>query len=417
MSLSILLALGLAQAQSIGTPSDVRSPFELAQPPVTPTWAGTLSAPPVPHWVTPAPGGRVSSARHTERGQPVIDGDTLFLGTAAGEALYALDRRNGVIKHRYPAAGSVQSAPRVTDDAVFFGDTGGRLWRYARSGRPGWSYDAGAPILVQPLLDGETIYVATVDDLVLAVDADTGALRWRYQHKTDIARRTELSLYAAPPPVLVDDQLYVGFSDGTLMSLEPGGGDPKWQRRIGAGRYPDVVAAPLQAGDVGLVYVSGYYEPFAALEPAEGKVVWTAPNGAAARPALATVDGRVLLIHPGTDGRLRAFDARTGDPIWTWDSGTSGALTSPVITEAGVLIASTDQTVELVGLDDGETRWSYVPDMGIDGVSVSPAVDGRQVVFLTNAARLVSLRAPKPGRDSPRDDGVRVSLGDGRPVR
>jgi len=79
-------------------------------------------------------------------------------------------------------------------------------------------------------------------------------------------------------------------------------------------------------------------------------------------------------------------------------------------------VASTDQTVELVGLEDGETLWSYVPDMGLDGVSVAPAVDGRQVVFLTNAARMVSLRAPRPPRESPRDDGVRADLGDGRPI-
>lgn len=385
-------------------------------PPIS--WEGTLSSPPVPHWTAEAPGGRVSSARHTERGQPVLSGDTLFLGTAAGEALYAIDRRNGVVRTTYPAAGSVQAAPAVTGEAVFFGDTGGRLWRYRRDGRPGWSYAAGAPILVQPLIVGDTVYVATVEDLVLALDAATGELRWRYQHKTDIARRAELSLYAAPPPVMVGEQLFVGFSDGTLMSIEPQGGDPRWQRRIGSGRYPDVVAAPLSADDLGLVYVSGYYEPFAALDPAEGKVVWTAPNGAAARPALAVVEGRTLLIQPGTDGRLRAFDAKTGDPIWTWDSGSSGALTAPVLTAAGVLVASTDQTVELVGLEDGETLWSYVPDMGLDGVSVSPVVDGRQVVFLTNAGRLVSLRSPRPPRPSPRDDGMRVDLGVGAgPVR
>ncbi len=421
-SIAVLGGLALTGVTTGAEPAhaaDVRSPFPQPWEPPAGAWVGELTAPPLPYWSREAPGGRVNADRHTERGEPVFHGDRVYLGTAAGEALYALDRRSGVVEVRFPAAGNVQAAPAVSDELVVFGDSGGRVWAYQPNGRPVWTYDAGAPVLVQPTVHDGVVYVSTVDDLAIAIGASDGALVWRYQHKTDLARRTELALYAAPPPVVVGDEVLIGFSDGTLMAVDRAGGVPTWQRRIGAGRYPDIVAAPFEApGLEGLVFVSGYYEPFAALDVREGRTVWTAPTGAAARPAVVAREGEgPMLVQPGTDGRLRAFDARTGDPIWTWDSGTSGALTEPQPTPAGILIASTDQTVELVDPITGDTRWTYRPDQGIDGVSVAPAVDGRQVVFITNAGRVISLRGPKPSRPTPRDDGMRVDLGTGRPLR
>lgn len=402
----------------IPTSGKVRSVFETPPAPPSGMVAGEVLSPPVAHWDRTAPGGRVNSDRHTERGQPVIVGDRVYLGTAAGEALYALDRRSGVVAETYPAAGNVQAAARVVGDRVYFGDTGGRVWCYQIDGELVWSYDASAPVLVEPTHDGEFLFVATVDDLVIALDPQDGSQVWRFQHRTDLARRAELALYAAPAPLVVGDEVLAGFSDGTLLALDRARGDARWQRRIGGGRYPDLVAAPVQsAHEASMVYVSGYYEPFAALDVREGRTVWSAPTGAADRPAFIELDGAQVLVQPGTDGKLRAWNARTGDPKWIWDSGSSGALTAPISTSAGILVSSTDKSVYLVDAQTGETSWTYVPEGGIDGVSVSPAVDGRQIVFLTNAGRVVSLRAPRPSPPSNRDDGVRVELGGGRPVR
>lgn len=404
-------AVALAPWLMAGIPAPLghQSSLTRPSPPIAGAVEGTFDRPPMPHWDRPAPGGTVNAARHTERGQPVIHGDRIYLGTAAGEALYALDRRSGALLVTYPAAGNVQAAPRIHEDRVFFGDTGGRIWAYSIDGEPLWSYDAAAPILVQPTLHGDLLLVASVDDLVLALNPDDGELVWRYQHRTDLARRSELALYAAPPPIVVEDEVLVGFSDGTLLALDRARGDARWQRRIGAGRYPDLVAAPVVADDdTRMVYVSGYYEPFAALDIREGRTVWSAPTGAADRSTLLVAQGRDLLVQPGTDGKLRAWDARTGDPNWTWDSRSSGALSAPVSTPAGIVVASTDKTVFLIDPESGDEVWRYVPDGGIDGVSVTPAVDGRQVVFITNAGRIVSLRAPRPPRGSDRDDGVRI---------
>lgn len=403
---------------ALGTTHDVRSVFPEDRP-APRRWEGPFDAIPVPYWTAPAPGGRLASAAHTERGQPVFDGERIYLGTAAGKALFAIDRRNGVLVQSYPAAASVQAAPTLEGDVLWFGDAGGMVWSYTKAGRPRWTYDAGAPVLVAPTVHEGVVYVATVDDLVLALNADDGTLLWRAQHRTDLTRKTELALYAAPPVVVRGDVVLAGFSDGAVTAYLRDGGEAVWQRRIGEGRYPDVVAAPIVAED--LVFVSGYFEPLAALDAESGRTVWTAPYGSAARPVLieGLADGApaTLLVQPGTDGALHAYVARTGDEVWTWQSGSTGALTTPSATAAGLLLGRTDASVVLVDAATGTTRWVYRTDRGIDGVAVTPVVDGRQAVFITNAGTLHSVIAPHRPRASAQDDGVRVDLGAGRPLR
>jgi outer membrane protein assembly factor BamB len=65
---------------------------------------------------------------------------------------------------------------------------------------------------------------------------------------------------------------------------------------------------------------------FLAVNKATGKVVWqdNSPgegilHGQWASPALATVDGVPQAIFPGGDGWLYAFNARTGEKLWTFD--------------------------------------------------------------------------------------------------
>ncbi|MCB9681881.1 MAG: PQQ-binding-like beta-propeller repeat protein [Alphaproteobacteria bacterium] len=367
--------------------------FAPATETVDPTlYAGSFDRPPVPHWRVGLPGGEVNAAVHAERSRPVVHGDRIYLGSAAGDALYALDRRNGAVVAVYPASTSVEAAALVTDDRVYFADTGGRTWCYTHDGTQLWVHDSAAPMLVQPALVDGRIYVTNVDDLVVALDADTGKLLWRYQQRPDPLRRAELSLYAAPRAVVDGDDVLVGFSDGSVVSLGRVTGDPAWTERVGEGRYPDIVGEPTVWHD--LVFVSGYYEPLVAFDRSTRRIVWSQPYGAAAQAILVGDDEAPLVVHPGTDGKLRALQAATGKEAWTWDSRDSGALTEPVPTPAGLLVASTTGTVTLVDPKDGLQIWKFDPGVNLDGISSAPTVVGRQLLFVTNAGELYSFLAP-----------------------
>lgn len=394
--LLFLLSFGATSAAAPvadADPHGVRSLFAPRPKAPPATYPGTFDRGPALHYRAPLPGGRLNAASHAEWGDPVVVGEHVYVGSAAGQALYVLSRRDGTIVRTLPAGNSVEAQATVTDDRVVFSDTGGNTFAYTLEGQLLWRHDGSAPILSAPAVGEGKVVVTNVDDLSVALDVRTGVLLWQVRAKRDLTRVAELALYAAPEAVIIppegDDagEVLLGFSTGTLVGVDLETGEERWRRDVGEGRYPDLVSAPiLGRADV---YTAGYFEPLVAIDRASHSVRWRLDVGGAFRPVL-SADGATL-YHPGTDGSLRAVATLTGAVLWEWSSGTSGAITSPRITPAGLLVASSEGGVYLVDPDDGSERWRWHEEYILRGVSSVPVVDGRQLLFVSNAGYLYSM--------------------------
>ncbi|MBT3220177.1 MAG: PQQ-like beta-propeller repeat protein, partial [Proteobacteria bacterium] len=270
----LILLLSIASAYP---PSSI--PFEDELKPPSARYDGEFLRPPVHHWSVALPGNTLNSATHAERSSVAVADEHLLVGSAGGDGLYMLSRRDGAFVRKLPARAAVQAEAAVVDDKVYFSDTGGHTWCYKLDGTEVWSHDSKAPILVRPTVTDGRVYVTNVDDLAVALDADSGELIWRYQAKRDVSREAELSLYDAPPAVVVGEDVLLGFSDGTLVSLEADTGDERWTRRVGEGRYPDLVGAPVPFGSD--IYASGYFMPLVAIDKKTRNVRWRMDIGGA----------------------------------------------------------------------------------------------------------------------------------------
>ena len=349
---------------------------------------------PALQWMAKLPGDPLNSATHSEYTRPVVSGDKILIGSAAGKALYMLSRRDGGLIRTFPAASSVESPPTVYKDRVYFADTGGYVWCYSLDGELQWSHLGNAPVLVQPTIADGMVYVTNVDDLGVALNSKTGELEWRYQAKVDLTREAELTLYAAPQAVLIGDDVLMGFSDGSLVALDKMSGEVRWQRRVGEGRYPDLVAAPVHYGTD--LLSSGYYQPLVAIDIESKNVRWRVDAGAAAAVIVDDSSGKAIIYHPGSDGILRAISALTGAEKWTWESGASGSLTMPVMTPAGVFIGSSDRGLYLLDASTGEELWRFHEAFILGGVSSAPVAAGRQLLFVSNAGNLYAMISARP---------------------
>lgn len=364
---------------------------------------GAFDAPPAFHFRVKLPGPPMNAASHSEWGAPVLSGEQIFVGSAASEALYALSRQDGAILETYPASASVEASAHISGDRVFFSDTGGNTFCYRRDGQLIWKHDGNAPVLVAPVLastdKGELLIVTNIDDLAVALDARTGELVWQYRAKRDLTRQAELSLFAAPRAGIVGERVLLGFSSGTLVAVDLETGEEIWTRAVGEGRYPDLVADPIVSGTD--VFTGGYFRPLVAIDLDTHNVRWRVDAGAARGPLLVEDDGGSILYHPGSDGILRAVVTLTGAEQWRWDSKTSGALTTPVATGAGLLVGSSEGSIYLIDPETGRERWRWHEPYLLRGISAEPAVEGRQAVFVSNAGYLYSLVVPTP---SPKKD-------------
>ncbi len=354
------------------------------------SFAGEMTRAPTFEWRVRLPGPPMNSASHTERGRPVLSGTEILVGSAAGKGLYRMARSDGALKGVYKANASVESEPLVHEGHVYFADTSGTTFCYRLGAtEPEWSNRGNAPVLTRPTIHDGVLYLTNVDDLVVALDVETGDQVWRYKAKRDLTRVAELALYAAPSPIIDGGEVIVGFSNGALVGLDLQEGTPNWTVDVGEGRYPDLVATPLRSGND--VFVSGYFKPLLAIDRETHNVRWRAEAGSAF--AATVVDG--TLYHPGSDGKLRAFSTLTGAEKWSWSSGTTTALTEPIPTAAGLVVAASNGRIHLVDPVDGRLRWSWDEPELLEGITATPAVSGRQLLFVSNAGFLYSMVAPE----------------------
>lgn len=356
--------------------------------------AGTVASAPYGLWDRALPGPPVAAATHTERGRAAMDAGSVYVGSAGTNGLHQFSRATGALVRVLSTQAPVQAEPLLVDEGgaslLLFSDTSGatRLWP-ALAEAPRWVHEGGAPITARPVLADGQVLVATVDDALYALDAANGSLKWRYQRPADPSRASELTLYGAPSPVVLPDgTVLAGFSDGALVVLSAGG-EVQWERRVGEGRYPDLIATPAVAD--GVAYAAGFSEPLVALDLGSRAVRWRLEVGSASAPV---IDGATLYVG-GSDGTLYAVDRFSGVIDWQWESGTPGALTEPVLVEAGLLVGSSDGSLYLVDRA-GELLWRWDPELIPPGFTATPAVSGRQVVATTNAGRLMSWLAPRP---------------------
>jgi outer membrane protein assembly factor BamB len=335
------------------------------------------------------PGPIFPAARHTELGAPLIHGGAIYLGSAGSDALYILSRRDGTLLGSFDAAGPVQSAPVIDGDRIYFTDSAGYTWCYPLAGgKDHWRHYGGAPILAQPTVDGGQVFVSNVGGVSYALAAQDGALQWRHEQEVDITRRSQLELYGTPTPVLSEGVVLVGAHDGSVVALERVKGLRLWQRKVGEGRYPDLIGTPVvREGDV---IVAGFSEPLVSLDMQSRNVRWRVEAGGVQAPLL---DGRQV-YHGGSDSKLRKIDAVTGSVVWTWECEAGGTLGGPIKTEAGILVASSEGSVYLIDDADGAERWVYRPGHHLDGITAGIATDGRQTVIVTNAGKVISLIVP-----------------------
>lgn len=381
-ALSWLAVLGV-----VGPERPAKAPSDLA-----------FARPPVVAWERAVPAEPNPSPVRSERGAPVVRGDRLYLGASQENALLVLDARNGELVTRLPAGGPVMAAPVLGEDRIWYSDAAGytRCLRLS-DGHELWRHYAGAPVLDSPEVADGRVYLTTVDDVVYALDAETGALAWRHAQGLDPGRGVELELFGAPSPVVVGDLVLSGHSDGTLIALQRQDGELAWQRRVGEGRYPDLIAPALGADDA--ILVAGYAAPLIAIDPESRAVRWRLDEvGGAERMVLS--EGVVYVS--GEDGALRAIDVRTGELKWTWESGTNGTLTEPVLTEAGLLVGAAVGGLYLVDPATGAERWTLELGHLLDGVSAAPAVQGHEAWVLTNAGNLIHIVSPVPPAPEPR---------------
>jgi outer membrane protein assembly factor BamB len=175
--------------------------------------------------------------------------------------------------------------------------------------------------------DGRSLVVATSLDTVTAVDADTGAVRWRRPAGADPAC---WEYFTAPGIVAAVHRCH---RPSTVDVYDAATGNPRTWPALGGATRP-VGCAVGRSECTGLAGPSA--PPQASAQPAAGPASpepaapgWligpdgnlTAARGLSSASSASSAEDRLVghtVVRSGPDGQVRAYDAVTGAPRWSW---------------------------------------------------------------------------------------------------
>jgi outer membrane protein assembly factor BamB len=88
-----------------------------------------------------------------------------------------------------------------------------------------WKRRAATGVMTDVAGCDGTAYVVTLDDELLALDLDTGVVRWRFA-----SGASNPHYFPSSTPVIVGDRVIFGGFDGTVRALSTRSGSVLWQR-------------------------------------------------------------------------------------------------------------------------------------------------------------------------------------------
>ena len=326
-------------------------------------------------------------------GAPTHAGGHMALGANLRQ-IWSSSYGTGTSFRRRVTAGPVASA-----DRVFMGDAegyvsahdinnGARRWRFDTRPENDRGDGGGAGVIVE----GDTVFVATVLSELLALSAADGAVKWRVR----------LSAPMRGAPSFANGWVFVTTLDSTLLALSAEDGKVLWRYRAQA-----ILTVPLglpPPAIIGDTVVAGFPSgEILAFRANDGRVIWSDSLAAAGGTSLADV-GSVRaapvisgnsVIAIGMGGVGLSIDLRSGRRIWEREFGGTEMPWA-----AGEWVFGATDAGEMAALqrETGQARWAVSlrppAQAGKPQEAVqlsSPLLAGGRLFVGTSRAELVSL--------------------------
>ena len=290
--------------QAGGYPNHSMQNLELGSGALKPAWSADI--------------GEGSSGDLPLTSQPIlVDGRVFTLDTTS--QLTAFNAKTGKQLWRTDVRDLSEDDPVISGGIAFSGGliyvTNGYnelLTVKPADGKINWRKRIAAPSRAAPTIMGERVFVTTLDNRLLALNANDGSLLWEYAGLSESA-----GLVGAASAAASNDVVLPVFSSGEITALRVENGSVAWSDNLanikptgGLASLADIKALPVL--DKGLVIAISFSGRLAAIEERSGNRIWQREIGGSDTPWLA---GNHLFVIT-LDSELVALGRDTGAIRW-----------------------------------------------------------------------------------------------------
>ncbi|HED40888.1 MAG TPA: outer membrane protein assembly factor BamB [Chromatiales bacterium] len=249
-----------------------------------------------------------------------------------------------------------------------------------------WRSELSSEVMSRPQVAQGVVVVRTNDGKMFGLNIKNGERLWVYETIVP-----SLSLRGVGAPLVVDDRVFAGFSNGKVAALSVANGKLLWEKVISLAkgrseleRLVDV-DAELAYGD-GILYAVAFQGRLVALDTDSGRIVWGREYSSYSGISL---DDRQLFITD-EEGQVMALDRRTGVTLWRQDKLQRRNISAPVIHNGKVVVGDYEGYLHWLSADDG----SFVARRIVDDAAITeqPLVVNDVLYTVSHKGTITALR-------------------------
>jgi outer membrane protein assembly factor BamB len=314
---------------------------------------------------------------------PVYSSGSVFVAAADG-SLARLEAASGRPVWRVNAGESLTAGVGSDGATVAVAGAKGTVLAFDGTGKLRWKAQASSEILSSPAVGQGLVVVRSVDNRIVAFDAETGARKWFVQRTAPA-----LSLRTAPGILIAGPGVFVALPGGRMLALALNNGAPRWEVAVGdpkgateLERIADMSGSPVVVGrDICAV---AYQGRVACFDGSTGTVRWAKDFSSDVGIA---VDER-FVFAADEHGVLNAFSLDGGASVWRNNKLLNRRLSAPASFGRAVAVGDFEGYVHFVSREDG----SFLARAATDGSRIvsAPLTTDTNVIFQTQSGTVVA---------------------------
>lgn len=318
---------------------------------------------------------------------PVYSSGKLYTADHEGR-LVIVDANNGKKLLELKTKQAFSGGPGLDETRLYMGTIDGRVIAYDReNGAELWNAQVSSEVLSPPASADGIVVVRCIDGRVFGLDEVNGRRVWIYDHSVPL-----LTLRGNANLLVRAGIAFVGYDDGSLVSLRVEDGSVVWTQPVAAqdgrtelDRLSDIgTQMVIVASDL---IVSSYKNRLVSLAADSGRLLWFKDISSAG----GVVVDRTKLAVSDKDDDLWMLDRRNGSTTWKLDRLSNRGLTRPAFYGNYVVVGDSEGYLHWLDSDIG----SFVARVraGKKGFAAAPFSVGTTLYVLTSKGDLVAYRA------------------------